>query len=131
MNIMKYFSMLAMVIILQGCAVEQKPKPDEDQLGVSNVQREIRIGMSSAAVVEVLGSPNIITTDIERREVWVYDRVSTVSAQASSGGGLWLILGSLSKRESSSSTSQKNLTIIIKFDTDNLVRDYSYRQSSF
>lgn len=44
---------------------------------VAKAQTEIKIGMPSSEVVEVLGSPNMVTTDTERRETWVYDKVST------------------------------------------------------
>ena len=42
-------------------------------LTVGKVQREIRVGMTNAEVAEVLGSPNIVSSDDQRREVWVYD----------------------------------------------------------
>ena len=55
---------------------------------VGVVQKEIRKGMSAADVAEVLGSPNIVTTDSEGREVWIYDKISTdVSYSQDSGGG--------------------------------------------
>ena len=61
----------------------------ERQMTVGTVQREIRNGMSGAEVAEVLGSPNIVTTDAEGREVWVYDKISTdVTYSRSSGGGI-------------------------------------------
>lgn len=105
------------------------------KLTVGVVQRSIDIGMSSAAVVEVLGSPNIVSTDSERREVWVYDKVSRTSAAEVSkvGGSLILGMGVVggSKSSRTTATSQKSLTIIIKFDDNDLVRDFSYRQSSF
>ena len=120
---------------------------DADRLSVGKVQREIRVGMSSAEVVEVLGSPNMVTTDEKRREVWVYDKIATEHAYSTSSGGISaLILGgfvggsgamgggagpSFSKGSGASSTSQRTLTIIIKFDEQNKVRDFAYRQSSF
>jgi outer membrane protein assembly factor BamE (lipoprotein component of BamABCDE complex) len=120
---------------------------DADRLSVGKVQREIRVGMSSAEVVEVLGSPNMVTTDENRREVWVYDKIATDHAYSTSSGGVSaLILGGLaggsgavgggigpsfSKGSGASSTSQRTLTIVIKFDEQNKVRDFAYRQSSF
>ena len=118
-----------------------------DKLSVAAVQREIRVGMSGADVVAVLGSPNMITTDSERRETWVYDRIVTERVYSTSNGGLGLTLGGLiggadgggigglggnsSHSAGAMSTSQRTLTIIIKFDHDSRVRDFSYRQSSF
>lgn len=116
-------------------------------LSVGRVQREIRVGMSSADVVEVLGSPNMVTTDDQRRESWVYDKVSTEVVYSTSsntvGGGVGaggvagkaLILGGGGAAHSSAagavSTQQKTLTIIIKFDNDGKVRDFAYHSSKF
>lgn len=44
----------------------------EEKMTVAKAQTEIKIGMPSSAVVEILGSPNMVTTDTERRETWVY-----------------------------------------------------------
>ena len=102
-----------------------------DRLSIAKVQREIRVGMSGAEVVSSLGSPNMVTTDSERRETWVYDKVATERAYSSSSGGLFLILGGVGSEAGASSSNQRTITIIIKFNKDNTVRDYSYRQSSF
>ncbi len=102
-----------------------------DQLTLGKVQGEIKVGMSSADVVEILGSPNIVTTDDQRRENWVYDRVSTQRMTASSSSyGTLLILGG-SSSDSSSTTTQRTLTIIIKFDEDSKVRDFGYNYTQF
>ena len=118
-----------------------------DRLTAGKVQREIRVGMTGGQVAEILGSPNMVTTDEKRREVWVYDKISTERAySASSGGVTALILGgfaggsgaggggigpSYSGAAGASSTTQRTLTVIIKFDEQNKVRDFAYRQSSF
>ena len=99
----------------------------EEQMTVAKAQREIKIGMTSAEVVEVLGSPNMVTTDDKRRETWVYDKVS--SNVSSSSAGVWvLIAGANSSRQS---RNQRTLTIIVKFDENSRVRDFAYRTSTF
>ena len=69
--------------LLTGCAsmhaADVQKAREADKLTVGTVQREIRVGMSGAQVAEILGSPNIVTTDEKGREVWVYDRISTES----------------------------------------------------
>jgi outer membrane protein assembly factor BamE (lipoprotein component of BamABCDE complex) len=118
-----------------------------DRLTVGKVQREIRVGMTSAQVVEILGSPNMLTTDEKRREVWVYDKVATEHAYSTSSGGVTAlillgyaggggaggggILPGFSREAGASSSTQRTLTIVIKFDEQNKVRDFAYRQSSF
>ena len=98
-----------------------------DNITVGTVQREITLGMSSAAVVEAIGSPNVVTTDEQRREVWVYDKIAT--DVAASGGGWTLLL--LGQSAGAASKSQRTLTIIIKFDEDKKVRDFAYHSSRF
>jgi hypothetical protein len=100
-------------------------------LTAGEVKRNIRIGMSGAEVAEALGSPNIVTTDEERREVWIYDRVATERAYSTSEGGLFLILGAVSGQSGAARTSQKTMTVIIKFDDMGKVRDYAYHSSRF
>lgn len=105
--------------------------PAEQTLTVGKVQREIRLGMSSAEVIAILGSPNIVTTDSDRRETWVYDKISSETAYSqNSVGGSILIIGGMSS-SGSKSTTQKTLTVIIKFDEQSKVRDFAYHTSKF
>jgi outer membrane protein assembly factor BamE (lipoprotein component of BamABCDE complex) len=95
------------------------------------VQGEIKVGMDAASVAEILGSPNIVTTDDQRREVWIYDKVSSERvASSSSIGGSIIILGGGTSKGASSST-QRTLTIIIKYDEDKKVRDFAYNYTQF
>ena len=103
----------------------------EEKLTVAKAQREIKIGMSSSEVVEVLGSPNMVTTDSQRRETWVYDKVSTNVQTSSSVTGAWLLLFYTEGRNRQSSSNQRTLTIIVKFDNNGLDRDFAYRTASF
>ncbi|MCL4721615.1 MAG: hypothetical protein KJ041_06590 [Gammaproteobacteria bacterium] len=135
--------LFAVVAITGACTAGQhrdEVRDDEGaRLTVGTVQKEIRMGMSGAQVAEILGSPNIVTTDENRMETWIYDKISTEVAYSrssgtivgllfgSSGGGL----GAGSKSAGASASSQKTLTVVIKFDASNQVRDFSYRQSSF
>ncbi len=70
------------VLTLAGCMSAQEHKAavqseQGDRLTVGKVQREIRVGMSGGDVAAALGSPNIVSTDGEGREVWIYDKIST------------------------------------------------------
>jgi hypothetical protein len=95
--------------------------------------------MPSAEVTAILGAPNIVSTDGDRREVWVWDKISSeVSYSHSNGVAAGLLVGSSgggagvgSKSAGASRASQRTLTIIVKFDDAGLVRDFSYRTSSF
>jgi outer membrane protein assembly factor BamE (lipoprotein component of BamABCDE complex) len=121
---------LCLSVVAAGCASE-KAEIKEDRLTVGKVQGEIKVGMPASQVAELLGSPNIVTTDDKRREVWIYDKVSTdrVDAASSSYAGL-IILGTRSSN-SSSSQRQRTLTIIIKYDEEKKVRDFAYNSTQF
>jgi len=125
-----------LISVLTGCQTATELRADVesdsvDKVTVGVVQREIKVGMSGSAVVEALGSPNIVSTDSERREVWIYDKVSRTTVSAKSRSGATLILVGGSSGASYTSSSQKSLTVIVKFDKEGMVRDFSYRQSSF
>jgi len=114
-----------------------------DKLTVGIVQKEVRVGMSGADIIGILGSPNIVSTDAERREVWVYDKIATDFAYSNSSGGVSSLIlgfgsdvlvggsGGYNSNAGAASRSQRTLTIIIKFGQDSLVRDYAYHSSSF
>ena len=121
---------LCIVMGWSGCGGKQA-EIKEDRLTVGRVQGEVKVGMSAAQVAELLGSPNIVTTDDKRREVWIYDKVSTdrVDTASSSYAGL-IILGTNSS-DRSSSQRQRTLTIIIKYDEDKKVRDFAYNSTQF
>lgn len=103
----------------------------EKTLSVGKVQREIKVGMTGGQVAEVLGSPNIVSTDENRQEVWIYDKISTEQAYSKSEGGFSLILIGAGNKSGARSTNQRTLTVIIKFDKAGKVRDFAYHRSSF
>jgi outer membrane protein assembly factor BamE (lipoprotein component of BamABCDE complex) len=118
-----------------------------EKLTVGTVQRSIKEGMSGAEVIEVLGSPNIVSTDEKGREVWVYDKISTDQVYSTSSGGIGMLIlggggghgggggagvgGKYGSGSGAQSTSQRTLTIIIKFNDQKKVRDFAYHSSSF
>jgi outer membrane protein assembly factor BamE (lipoprotein component of BamABCDE complex) len=114
-----------------GCRHPDPPTEKVDNLTVGKVQGEISVGMDAASVAEILGSPNIVTTDELRREVWIYDKVSSESVDTSNSfGGSIIILGGQTSQRQRSKT-QRTLTIIIKYDEDKKVRDFAYNYSQF
>ncbi|MFA5168062.1 MAG: hypothetical protein WC530_05990 [Candidatus Omnitrophota bacterium] len=143
---------LLLVILTTGCVSASAHRQDvqdngPNSLTVGKVQREIKLGMTNAQVAEILGSPNVVTTDEQRREVWVYDKIASEAAYSNSGAsygggvgaggapGSSLILGGLGmgygKNAGAVSTTQKTLTVIIKFDLEGKVRDFAYNSSKF
>ena len=140
---LRLLCVLGLIALVAACTASQHraevQDPVGDNLTVGTVQKEIRIGMSGGEVAGILGSPNIVSTDENRREVWIYDKVSTETAYSNSKA---LILGGLvsssgagggafGKKAGATSTTQKTLTIIIKFDDDGMVREFAYHTSKF
>lgn len=128
---MKNILILMLVVFISACSHPVSVGPNATNLTVGKVQGEIKEGMAASAVAMVLGSPNIVTTDENRREVWIYDKVSSNSVNTTNSGyGTLIILGA-NTSQSESTTSQKTLTIIIKFDKDKKVRDFAYNYTQF
>ncbi len=148
----RLFAGTVILAALSGCMTAQEHKAavqseEGDRLTVGTVQREIRVGMSGGEVAQVLGSPNIVSTDEQGREVWIYDKIATTRVFSRSSGGVsalilggalvgdGLVGGAVSPYYSSgagaSSTQQRTLTILIKFDKIKKVRDFSYHTSRF
>ena len=123
-----------LAVILGGCMsssdhARQLPSYQERNMTVGIVQRDIRKGMTAAAVAEALGSPNIVSKDKDGKESWIYDRLATEAAySAGSGGILSLLIGS--RNAGAVSSTQTSLTVIIKF-VNGTVSDYSYHSSRF
>lgn len=147
-NMKPYVLMVACATLLGGCMTASQHAADVqndngDRLTVGTVQKEIRVGMSGAQVASVLGSPNIVSTDEERREVWIYDKIATDAAYSTSNGGISALIlggggsvgggvgGSVGRSAGATSTSQRTLTVIIKFDEQKNVRDFAYHTSRF
>ncbi len=147
------FSFFLASVFLNGCmtasrhAAEVQQGLQGDRLTVGIIQKEIRQGMSGAEVAQVLGSPNIVSTDEKGREVWIYDKIATDRVYSTSYGGIAALIfgggtpgssvigGGLSGSENynagAESTSQRTLTVIIKFDENKKVREFAYHSSRF
>ena len=124
------------VMAFAGCASHHgsSVRGADDQatkLTVGNVQRSIEKGMTGAQVAEALGSPNIVSTDENGREVWIYDRFATEVITSQSSAGWFFLIGAAGSSSGASRTSQRSLTVVIKYDEQKKVRDVAYHASSF
>ena len=110
-------------------------------LGV--VQKALRPGLSQADVAERLGAPNILTRDGEGREAWVYDKVSSETEASSgsigiagggmgAGGALLGLFGiNASKRSDKARSSQRTLTVVVRFSAAGAVETFTWHDSRF
>jgi outer membrane protein assembly factor BamE (lipoprotein component of BamABCDE complex) len=146
-NMKKVMIAFILILFFIGCTPayhqEKLASTKEREMTVGIVQKEIRVGMSQTEVAEALGSPNIVTRDKNGKESWVYDKIaseasyskSNVSGAAGGAGttGNTLLLGLIigGYESGASSTTQKTLTVVIKFGQDHLVESFSYHYSKF
>lgn len=103
----------------------------EREMTLGIVQKEIRQGMSQGDVAATLGSPNIVTKDQQGSETWIYDKIASEVSYSNDAGGVWLLLGGYQKGAGASGSTQKTLTVVIKFDPQSQVEKVSYNSSRF
>jgi len=143
---------LCALLILTGCVSGSSHASDlgsssDRAMTVGLVQKELRKGQSQADVAGSLGSPNLVTKDVNDNETWVYDKIATEASYSNSSanlgaGGLGagvaastLLLGGVNggyqRNAGASSSTQRTLTVIIKFNKSSLVESFSYHSSKF
>lgn len=119
----------------------------EQTMTLGIVQKEIKLGTSQDVVAMALGSPNIVTQDSDGKETWIYDKVASITSYNSSGFGIGAggvgggggfngggggILGvGYQKNQGVAQTTQKTLTVVIKFNKQNNVESFTYHMSKF
>jgi len=129
-------AILALAAILGGCGPQYHGQATQEgltgnQLTLGTVQKNIRKGMTGSEVAQVLGSPNIVTSGENGTETWVYDKIATDQVHSDSGGYWFFVVSGGSGGAGASSTSQRTLTIIIKFDAQRRVTDLAYNATRF
>lgn len=120
--------------LIYGCAqtaswhADEVASSEKQTLTVGSVQRNIHKGMPSYQVAEALGAPNIVSTDENGREVWIYDKFYTEQVVSASNGLSFNLKNTFG---GAARSSQSTMTIIIKYDGNNKVRDIAYHTSRF
>ena len=100
---------------------------------------------TQADLIQLFGGPSIATTDNDGVETWVYQRSLTVTDVSSRnenwqaaaglsvffghGGGNLQAGGGQGTQSSSFATSFRSLTVVVKFNSNKTVKDYSVRAS--
>lgn len=133
---MRSFLAFLAIAALAGCGTVSGGT--DRNLTAGSVQRHVQIGMSGAEVAEALGSPNIVTTDENRNVTWIYDKISSQVTESEARGAtgtlryleVWGPIAATSK-SSRKTSSQRTITIIIKFDEQDTVRDFAFHTSRF
>jgi outer membrane protein assembly factor BamE (lipoprotein component of BamABCDE complex) len=112
-------------VLLTGCvgnvpyALLPARQADTQKVTLGNVQSQVQPGASSADVITALGSPNIITTNNDKTETWVYDKVMSETEVARD------YYGGVKAR------SSRTMIVTVKFNKSKKVEDVQYRQTSY
>jgi len=128
----RLFFSSAIICLLFSCAVNA---PASNNLTLGTVQKNVQIGFSQTEILKNLGSPNIITKDRQDREVWTYDKISKEKTSKGGAGFLifnpftWFGMGTSNFNKSTSSSN--SLTVIINFDVNKKVVDFSYQSLKY
>lgn len=111
---------------LTGCSANRPTQ--KSNLTFANVKRNVVKGQTTQAeVVQMLGSPNITTKNRNNEEVWTYTRQSYDAESGGFGGGLIFFGGN----KAFSSSSSSSFDLILTFDKNDVVKDYSVVASQF
>ena len=139
----KFLTATFLLLFLSHCEKEVRHSPDNiNKLTLGKVQQTLKKGMSQGEIIVALGSPNMVTSDANGLETWVYDKLSTEvnsNSQKKSFNLLGGVIGSKigvgatggsSSKNSNTTSSQKTLTVVMKFIGKKL-ETYTYNASSF
>jgi outer membrane protein assembly factor BamE (lipoprotein component of BamABCDE complex) len=137
-------------ITIAGCAAKEPPTPpptpptarapQADPVSYGGVTANVRKGVTTQSdLLHLFGGPNIATTDSDGTETWVYERSASESetitqskdesAKQSSAGDVQKLKEFFGGTRTTHSI--RTVTVIIKFNQNKTVRDFSVRASTF
>ena len=130
-----------------GCSTKWEETPPEenariqkDSLSYGMVNAKVKKGETTQTdIMQLFGAPNITSTNRDGQEVWMYDRISSESegnnwSEARRFGvffGLGTVGNDSNKAGSGRRSTTSTLTVIITFNEDKTVKEYSSRATQF
>ena len=130
---MKLTLTILTVSLLTGCVNVPEPLVEKNSnLTQGNVQLNVVTGETTKSqVLEVFGVPNVTTRDGEGKEVWTYQRQAQVNQAYGQSGGWSVLITGKSTAVSGFESSSRMITLILKFDANDVVTDFNSRSSNF
>lgn len=130
---LKSLLLLLLIALISGCAtVPSEPVGGPQTLTQGVVQMNLTVNETTKAeVLETFGAPNVTTRDSSGREVWSYQRQAQVTESSRQSSGWSIFLAGSSQSASGFSTSSRMMTLIIKFNDQDIVSDFRSRASNF
>jgi outer membrane protein assembly factor BamE (lipoprotein component of BamABCDE complex) len=97
-----------------------------------NVTLNLKKGITTQEeVLRLFGAPNIATVDSAGQEVWSYQKYATVSKSSTTDGFFTIVVAGVSRSSGQTESSTKTMTLIIKFNQEKVVTEFSSFTSSF
>lgn len=118
--------LVVLCVLLAGCASSQPIQKSNLTPGMAKA-KIVKGQTSQNEMLEIFGAPNIITQNKSGNEVWTYDKVSMEKSGSDAYGTLILVGGSTAK----GSASTRTFTLMIEYNKNNIVEEYSYRSAAF
>jgi len=133
---MKIFKLVTFLIILSTINLFAQDKDvnislKSSELTFGTAKKNIKPGVTKQEeIVTIFGSAdNMVMRD--GKETWIYDRLKVETSTTSEGSFINLLIVGGGNRSSNVSTSTKNLTLIIKFDSKGIVEDFNVRSGGY
>jgi hypothetical protein len=92
---------------------------ETQKVTLGSIQMIVKKGATNSDVISALSSPNIVTTNKDGTETWVYDKVMT-EAEYVQGSNSGVAV-----------KSTRTMIVVIKYDKNGRVEDVQYRQTSY
>ena len=120
------FSTVLIFFGLTSCATTTPPQKSNFTPAVAK-SLLVKGKTTQSEILKVWGSPNISTQNSEGQTVWTYNKQSFEASSSAGVGTLFLITGS--KAVSQAATA--SFDVIITFDSQDIVQEFSITSSQF
>lgn len=145
-----FLGLIALLLLpCSGCASKRTGIGNADPASYGLAKKKLAVGKTTQQdVIQTFGAPNITTKGTgDVAEVWTYEKVSSDYAASQwdlglgggggggggsghgGGGGGGALFGGYGKQKGS--TSVRTVTLIIKFDANEIVSDYKIMETNF
>lgn len=117
---------ISFLLFITSCAPMPNVQPKQkSNLTVGMVKTQVKKGLTNQAeILNLFGAPNLVTQNRHNDEVWNYSKMSFESGSGVSSD-VWLGSRALS------TTTTSSFDLIIIFDKDSIVKEYSIISASY
>lgn len=122
------------LLVMNGCVTAPSGTgvSSPNQFTHGNVTLNLKKGVTTQVeVLRLFGAPNIATVDDSGQEVWSYQKYASVAKSSTSEGFFTIVLAGGGRTSSQAESTNRTMTLIIKFGSDKVVSEFSSFTSNF